>query len=162
MARKHQYGSTTSKNTDPNPDNINKGLHKAALFAVKEDGTIETSDSRAEFLLNPASLQDDVNSNWIKHSPPGSSDPVLQWLSGGSRTVTIEALITKDISPETGSGGDFVSDLKYAFEIALVMCLQKITHKILLDGMAMRWMLGLSLNEDWVLSGFSTSYYFYY
>lgn len=107
MARKAQLDRVYVANTDIE---VNRGLNKAALYKVSSSGNI-IADPKGNFLLNPSSIQDDVNSNWAKHSTPGSSDPILQWISGGARTVTIEALVTKDTSVENGSKDNLVGEL---------------------------------------------------
>jgi len=79
-------------------------LQVAGLFPVDIRGEIKISDSGI-FLLNPASWQESKSANWIEHSVPGQSDPVLQWISSGARTVSFEALVTADTS-------DFISGQK--------------------------------------------------
>lgn len=76
-------------------------LTKAALKIVDELGN-EISpyvDSTIyEFYLNPSSWKESKKSNWIKQQIPGLSDPHQQWVSSGPRTITFDALVTKDIS----------------------------------------------------------------
>jgi hypothetical protein len=48
-------------------------------------------------LLNPESLTETKAANWIQHNVPGQSDPILQWISGSSRTVSFTARVTLDI-----------------------------------------------------------------
>jgi len=48
-------------------------------------------------LLNPESLTETKAANWIQHNIPGQSDPLLQWISGSSRTVTFTAKVTLDL-----------------------------------------------------------------
>lgn len=48
-------------------------------------------------LLNPESLTETKAANWIQHNIPGQSDPLLQWISGSSRTVTFVAKVTLDL-----------------------------------------------------------------
>lgn len=76
-------------------------LQVAGLFPINNKGEIQFSEAGI-FMLNPTSWQESKSTNWVEHSVPGQSDPVLQWISGGARTVTFEALVTADTS-------DFVS-----------------------------------------------------
>lgn len=55
----------------------------------------------AEFYLNPSSWNDSKGAKWIKHTVPGLSDPHQQWIASGPRTITFEALVTKDLSEST-------------------------------------------------------------
>lgn len=48
-------------------------------------------------LLNPESLTETKAANWIQHNIPGQSDPLLQWISGTSRTITFTAKVTLDM-----------------------------------------------------------------
>jgi hypothetical protein len=48
-------------------------------------------------LLNPESLTETKAANWIQHNIPGQSDPLLQWISGSSRTVSFTAKVTLDL-----------------------------------------------------------------
>jgi hypothetical protein len=48
-------------------------------------------------LLNPESITETKAANWIQHNIPGQSDPLLQWISGTSRTVTFTAKVTLDL-----------------------------------------------------------------
>lgn len=75
----------------------NKNLLTAAIFTVDQKNQI-VPDELGLFLLNPSSLDEHKSSNWVQHNIPGESDPILQWTSGGARTVTFEALVTKDHS----------------------------------------------------------------
>lgn len=76
-------------------------LKIAALFAVSPDGTVERVESGI-FLLNPTSIEDGKDSNWVAQNVPGQSDPVYQWVGGGARVVRFTALVTADTS-------DFIS-----------------------------------------------------
>lgn len=72
-------------------------LQVAALFAVDKDGKI-LKDTVGKFLLNPTTVNESKTSNWTQTQTPGNSDPVLQWMSGGPRTVSFQALVTADTS----------------------------------------------------------------
>lgn len=76
----------------------NKSLLTAGLFKVLPNNTIDINNNYGYFLLNPSAFEEHKTSNWVQHSIPGESDPILQWTSGGARTVTFEALVTKDHS----------------------------------------------------------------
>ena len=70
----------------------------AAICKVGQNNKIKMNDPYCRFLLNPASWDEHKSSNWIAHAIPGESDPILQWTSGGARTITVDALVTKDHS----------------------------------------------------------------
>lgn len=75
------------------------GFRKAVIAKINPDGTIdEGSKSLGKLLLNPESLEDSKTSNWVANNIPGQSDPIYQWVSGGARTITFDALVTKDTS----------------------------------------------------------------
>lgn len=80
-----------------NPD-INSGILKsAAILTVGTDGKINLSNSSASsFELNPNTWEENKVGGWIPQQVPGQSDPIYQWVSGGARTVTFQALVTKD------------------------------------------------------------------
>lgn len=79
-------------------------LKVAALFTVDSAGEVERTQTGI-FLLNPSTLEENKKANWVQQTTPGNSDPVLQWLSSGPRTVSFDALVTVDTS-------DFVSAAK--------------------------------------------------
>ena len=79
-------------------------LQVAGLFPISDRGEVQISESGI-FMLNPTSWTESKSANWVEHIVPGQSDPVLQWVSSGARTVTFEALVTADTS-------DFVSGQK--------------------------------------------------
>lgn len=48
------------------------------------------------FYLNPATWDETKTTKWVKHEIPGMSDPHQQWVAGGARQITFEALVTND------------------------------------------------------------------
>lgn len=82
----------------------NKVFTTAAICRVFPNNKIDIDNMFARFLLNPSAWEEHKSSNWIAHQIPGESDPILQWTSGGARTITVDALVTKD-----HSGYDLVS-----------------------------------------------------
>ena len=74
------------------------GLRAAAIFVVDTDGSIETDNELGVFLLNPSTWTDSKGTNWAEQTIPGQSDPILQWVSGGARKVSFQALVTADTS----------------------------------------------------------------
>lgn len=78
----------------PNTNLLSAGLFKVSPTTNK----INLDNTFGFFLLNPAVWDEHKSSNWIQHNIPGESDPILQWTSGGARTITVEALVTKDHS----------------------------------------------------------------
>lgn len=83
-----------------------KELRKAALCAVKDDGTIVKVPASV-FMLNPNSYEDSKSANWARQVVPGQSDPVMQWVSSGERVVSFEALVTADTSYYEMTEGTF-------------------------------------------------------
>lgn len=69
----------------------------AGIFRVNGEGIIEDNDY-GKFLLNPSSWEESKTANWTQNSIPGQSDPILQWVSSGPRTVSFDALVTADTS----------------------------------------------------------------
>lgn len=86
------------------------GLVKAALMMITSEGNVDSDNELGKFLLNPSSWQESKSVNWASHNIPGQSDPVKQFISGGPRTVTFEALVTKDTS-DLGKDESVASDL---------------------------------------------------
>jgi hypothetical protein len=74
------------------------GFLKAALVRITPEGTLDQDSQFAKFLLNPSSWQESKQVNWATHNVPGQSDPVKQYVSGGARIVTFDALVTNDTS----------------------------------------------------------------
>jgi len=95
MSRKQQP-KNRSKVFVASPARNNNGLSSAALFKVDTSGRILSEDTLAPFLLNPNSMEDNKSGNWVENNIPGQSDPILQWVSGGSRNLSFTALVTKD------------------------------------------------------------------
>lgn len=84
----------------------------AALYSIDSTGQIETENPFAEFQINPESYQDlKSNTGWIANVIPGQSLPVYQWVAGGPRVITFEALVTKDTSYFNSVSGKTNSDL---------------------------------------------------
>lgn len=84
-------------NTADVDSKLGSNLLKAALYKISHTGVILTQQIAA-FLLNPESWEESKSANWAAHNIPGQSDPLYQWVSSGPRTVSFDALITKDIS----------------------------------------------------------------
>ena len=86
----------------------NPGLVKAAMVRITTEGKVDTDTQFAKFLLNPSSWQENKSVNWASHNVPGQSDPVKQFVSGGPRTISFEALVTKDTN-DLGKGGTSIA-----------------------------------------------------
>lgn len=95
--------STTANIADVSTD-FTEDLKVAALFTVGSEGEVESTQTGL-FLLNPNTIEENKKANWVQQTTPGNSDPVMQWLSSGPRTVSFDALVTADTS-------DFVSAAK--------------------------------------------------
>lgn len=113
MARKPLQTASGDNHAHAGSKNNGK-LYKAALWRITPDGKIDqTVKAKALFELNPSSWRESKVSNWVGHSIPGQSDPVFQWTSGGARSITFEALITKDSSHflEKNDSGSLLGEL---------------------------------------------------
>ena len=97
MARKSQQKQTGVAGL-ADTQKPNKNLLSAGLFKVLPNNKIDLDNTFGFFLLNPAVWDEHKSSNWVQHNIPGESDPILQWTSGGARTITVETLVTKDHS----------------------------------------------------------------
>ena len=76
--------------------NTNNGkLYRVAIMKVDPEGAI-VSSAQSPFLLNPSSLRETKSANWVGHNVPMQSDPIYQYVSGGPRTLSFEALVTRD------------------------------------------------------------------
>ena len=85
---------------NPGTENIEGILKKAALFKVDIAGNI-IADPLGIFHLNPSAFNESKTANWVQNTIPGQSDPVMQWVSSGARTLTFDALVTADTSDFT-------------------------------------------------------------
>lgn len=91
------------------------GLTKASIIPDIED-IPENKDYQnwanvmGKMFLNPESWTDTKSSNWVKHQIPGRSDPAQQWVAGGARIVSFDALVTADWG---GTAKTYPSDYFY-------------------------------------------------
>lgn len=85
-------------------DRKSSTLKVAGLFELLPDGTVGIREV-GMFLLNPSTWTENKSANWAQHQVPGQSDPILQYMSSGPRTVNFTALVTADTS-------DYVSGQK--------------------------------------------------
>ena len=101
--------------------NSGKGLTRATLNRVIVDNNVLKVDTRfsdlAGFLLNPESYEETKTANWAPIVIPGQSDPILQWVAGGPRTVSFDALVTKETSDtKKNTNTSFASNLASSIE----------------------------------------------
>lgn len=94
----------TADNVGDVSSDFTDNLRVSALFTVDDEGYVEVRQTGI-FLLNPSTVEENKKANWVQQATPGNSDPVLQWLSSGPRTVSFDALVTADTS-------DFISAAK--------------------------------------------------
>lgn len=107
--------------------NTRGSLQKAGLFKVDSSGTI-LEHKHGRFLLNPSTWEETKSANWTQNIPPGQSDPVMQWLSSGPRTVNFDALVTLDtsyfdpyeesnrkVAEESSASSSFVAEIASSF-----------------------------------------------
>lgn len=73
-----------------------KNLRKAGIYLA--DKNTQRTITLGQFFLNPTTWSESKSSNWVKQNIPGTSDPHQQWVSGGARTVSFEALVTNDLA----------------------------------------------------------------
>jgi hypothetical protein len=84
----------------------------AMILPLNPDGSgIKDQLELGMFYINPASWTESKTSHWAKHEVPGYSDPHQQWISGGVRQITFEALVTRD-----RTNGNYLADLTAAAE----------------------------------------------
>lgn len=100
----------------------NKKFYSASILKVSTNGNI-AEDPEGTFLLNPSTWEENKSSNWSPNMIPGQSGPIYQWISGGPRIVSFEALVTNDTShylnpPKQESGSLIDSALGVVGEIA--------------------------------------------
>lgn len=84
-------------NSFKEPPSSVKNYKRSAIFRVDRKGKIIREDDGL-FLLNPASYEENKSANWSQHNIPGQSDPIMQWVSSGAKTLTFDALVTNDTS----------------------------------------------------------------
>lgn len=94
--RSHSHGAATAaaKNS------TGLQLLRASIARVTPSGKVSDGDYNGigSFLINPTTWEESKAANWVATQVPGQSDPVMQWLSSGPRSVSFEALVTKDTS----------------------------------------------------------------
>src|SRR5215469_2331969 len=119
MARAQVTKSTAPANSTSTPSTL---LQTAALFRVNSSGNI-VKDPNGLFLLNPSTWEEHKSANWVQQQVPGNSDPILQWLASGPRTVTFDAMVTLDNSDflkqrgaiANASSGNFIASIAAKF-----------------------------------------------
>lgn len=65
---------------------------------------ILTQQSALVFQYWPQSLTDDYQVDYAEHKIPGGSHPLYQWVGGGGRTITFEAIFTSELNTMRSSG----------------------------------------------------------
>jgi hypothetical protein len=77
-------------------------LTKAKIELVSSSNNISkvsgSSGQVSDFYLNPDSWQESKSAKWAKHTIPGLSDDIQQWVGSSSRTITFKALVTNDVA----------------------------------------------------------------
>lgn len=83
----------------PSNKNNQGALNKVVIARVGSDGKVDnTYTATGTLLLNPESMEESIVSNWTPNAVPGQSLPPLYWANGGPRTVSFDALVTRDTS----------------------------------------------------------------
>lgn len=75
------------------PVKLSPGQARPAVY--NPGGRLDT-EALGTFYINPSTWSDNKSTKWAQQDVPGLSDPHQQWISGGPRTITFEALITND------------------------------------------------------------------
>lgn len=70
---------------------------KCIIIPARRVGDSNFDQKLAMFYINPSTWSESKTTNWVKHQVPGRSDPHQQWISGGPRTITFDALVTNDL-----------------------------------------------------------------
>lgn len=89
LIRLNESSNQSVRNLAPPSDHL-----KMAIIPTHEP----SNPTLTTLLLNPESLNESKAANWIQQNIPGQSDPLLQWISGSSRTVSFTAKVTLDIA----------------------------------------------------------------
>jgi hypothetical protein len=111
MARAYQVTNKSGNLAEADLKN-DGSLKNFGLLKVGTDGKINAGDvALGTFLMNPATYEENKSSNWAPQNVPGQSDPIYQWVSGGPRVVTFEALVTRDSIHLGGSSGGLLDNL---------------------------------------------------
>jgi len=93
--RPQQFQPSTPNLVGPPVDKLNR----MRIVKVNSNGSIDQASKQLGILLlNPEAIEDSKTSNWVASSIPGQSSPIYQWVSGGPREVSFEALVTHDTS----------------------------------------------------------------
>lgn len=130
MAKQLGPSKVNSDNLADIKDKFDKSnLLRTAIFKVSSDRKILKNESGV-FLLNPASFSENKKSNWVEHNIPGQSEPTYQWVSGGPRIITFEALVTK----ETSYFSKFQNKQKNAFQSIIPTITGNIGAKLIYKG----------------------------
>lgn len=79
-----------------NPRENDGKLTRVALITVNSNGEVQNSYPKAPFLLNPSSYRETLGANWAAQTVPMQSRPIYQYVAGTPRTITFEALVTRD------------------------------------------------------------------
>lgn len=78
-----------------------------------------SQQSALVFQYWPQSLTDDYQVDYAEHKIPGGSHPLYQWVGGGGRTITFEAIFTSELNTMRTSGQSPLSAAAAAATAAL-------------------------------------------
>jgi len=85
------------------------------IAPLDDNGKIDESLGGARMLQYfPESVETSRSANWQSKEIPGAPLPLYQWVSGGERTFSMEAVFTRDMS---GKIGEDVEEDKYNVDI---------------------------------------------
>ena len=77
---------------------------RAYITPLNEDTGKEQDGEVFAFQYFPESINDNKGVNYSDHDIPGGSHPLKQWVSGGARTISFEAIFTQELRPQTTTG----------------------------------------------------------
>lgn len=85
--------------------NLSEKTSSAVLIELDDrDNPISSSARRFQYF--PDTISDSKSSNWVVKEIPGGSLPLYQWVSGGERTLSFQAVFTTDIDFSAEALGD--------------------------------------------------------
>ena len=89
----------------------------AVLFKALTPGTQPDSRDAFTFQYWPATLQDSYEPNYATKQSPGASHALYQWVGGGERTISFEAIFTAEINQTRELQGTVVKASRDASEL---------------------------------------------
>lgn len=76
-----------------------KSTAKVMMYDIDDDGSPDVGSSRA-FQYFPETVTDSRGVEWQSKTVVGGSHPIYQWTHGSPRTISFDAVFTRDLQPE--------------------------------------------------------------